>query len=82
VPMRITLDIPDETYARLEALAKQEGTTVQAIILRGIDAVLQEEGRHFAPKRSGRFKIPLIRSTRPGTLKLGEEGVYEYIDFP
>jgi hypothetical protein len=27
------------------------------------------------------LELPLIRSKRPGRLKLGEEGVYESIDF-
>jgi predicted DNA-binding protein len=41
--MRITIDIPDELHARLKARAKQEGTTMRAIILRAIDAVLNEK---------------------------------------
>jgi predicted DNA-binding protein len=41
--MRITIDIPDEMHARLKALAKQQGTSMRAIILRGIEAVLNEK---------------------------------------
>jgi predicted DNA-binding protein len=40
--MRVTIDIPDEIHARLKALAKKEGTTMRAIILSGIEAVLRE----------------------------------------
>jgi hypothetical protein len=82
LPMRVTLDIPDEIYARLEARAKEKATTIQAIILRAIDTVLESDAppAHLEPNR--RFKPPVIRSKRPGTLKLREEGVYEYIDFP
>jgi hypothetical protein len=29
-----------------------------------------------------RPRFPVIRSKNPGSLKLGEEGVYEYIPFP
>jgi hypothetical protein len=36
------LDIPDEIHAWLKALAKSEGTTMRAIILQGIEAVLRE----------------------------------------
>jgi len=32
-----------------------------------------------APKK---LKYPLVASKQPGSLKLGEEGVYEYIPFP
>jgi len=80
--MRITLDIPDEIHARLKALAKREGTTMRAIILQAIDGVLNEKMPPAAPEQKRRFEHPVIPSKRPGTLKLGEEGVYEYIDFP
>ena len=40
--MRITIDIPDEIHATLKALARNEGTTMRAIILSGLEAVLQE----------------------------------------
>jgi hypothetical protein len=38
--MRITLDIPDEIHAWLKARAKDEGTTMRAIILEGLELVL------------------------------------------
>jgi predicted DNA-binding protein len=41
--MRVTIDIPDKVHARLKALAKREGTTVRAIVLRGIERVLRED---------------------------------------
>jgi len=78
----MTLDIPDEIHARLKALAKKEGTTMRAIALRAIDAELRRKSTPASPERKGRFELPMIRSKRPGTLRLGEEGVYEYIDFP
>ncbi len=39
--MRLTLDIPDELHARLKALAKREGTTMRAIVLRAIERELR-----------------------------------------
>jgi hypothetical protein len=80
--MRITIDIPDEIHARLKTLAKEEGTTMRAIVLRAIEAELHRENPPAVPNRGKKFKIPVIRSKRPGSLKLGDEGVYEYIDFP
>jgi hypothetical protein len=80
--MRVTIDIPDEIHAKLKVLAKKEGTTIRAIFLRAIDAELCRENTPASPEGKGRFEIPLARSKRPGTLRLGEEGVYEYIDFP
>jgi len=35
-----------------------------------------------AKKAAARPRFPVIRSKRPGSLKLGEDGVYEYIPFP
>jgi hypothetical protein len=40
-------------------------------------------GNGTAPeKQETRPRFPVIRSKHPGSLKLGEEGVYEYIPFP
>jgi hypothetical protein len=79
--MRITIDIPDEIHARLKARAKEEATTIKEIILQGVAVTLQT--RRAAPARQeGQPRFPVIRSERPGSLRLGEEGVYEYIDFP
>jgi hypothetical protein len=39
-----------------------------------IDGAPADQNRHP--------RFPVIRSENPGSLKLGEEGVYEYIPFP
>jgi len=80
--MRVTIDIPNEIHAKLKTLAKAERTTMRAIILQAIDALLQAPKTHAPIRRIGKLKLPLVRSKRPGTLKLGKQGVYEYIDFP
>jgi hypothetical protein len=78
--MRTTVDIPDETYRALKVMAAERGTTVRELLLDGLKTSL---GLANTPERkSQRPRFPLIRSTRPGSLKLGEEGVYEYIPFP
>jgi hypothetical protein len=43
--MRTILDIPDEQAMRLDALVKKIGTSRAALIRRGIDLLLHEEGR-------------------------------------
>jgi hypothetical protein len=80
--MRITIDIPNEFHARLKARAKQEGTTMRAVILRAIERERQAGSPPAPASTTARPNLPLIRSKRPGTLKLGKERVYEYIDFP
>ena len=62
--MRTTMDIPDETYRDLKIKAAREGRPVRQIVLRGIQREL-----HGAEERPIRkLQLPLIRSTRPGTL--------------
>lgn len=78
--MRTTVDIPDPVYRKLKVYAATEGTTIREIILEGV----QERLRSREPKSTveGRPRFPVIRSRNPGSLSLGEEGVYEYIPFP
>ena len=78
--MRTTVDIPDSLYRAMKVCAASEGTTIKEIVLEGV-AVRLRTGR--APeKQDVRPKFPVIRSKNPGSLQLGEEGVYEYIPFP
>ncbi len=78
--MRTTLDIPDPIYREIRVRAASEGKTMRDIILDGVAMRLQTE--KASPKQRGRFRIPVIKSKNPGSLRLGEEGVYEYIPFP
>ena len=77
--MRTTVDIPDELYRELKSRAALEGTSVKQLIVRGVSIALEPAK---PASRKGKLKLPLIRSKRPGSLKLGKEGVYEYIPFP
>jgi hypothetical protein len=78
--MRTTVDIPDTIYREIKIRAASEGTTIKDLILEGVAARLRSGN---APaKRGSRPKFPVIRSKKPGSLQLGEEGVYEYIPFP
>ena len=77
--MRTTVDIPDTMYRELKTRAAVEGRTVKELILRGVRVTLSSrEGER--PRRRG--TAPVLRSKNPGSLKLGKEGVYEYIPFP
>ena len=78
--MRTTVDIPDPIYRELKARAAREGTSVKKLILQGVSITLRTDTK--APKRKSKLKIPVIHSKNPGSLKLGPEGVYEYITFP
>ena len=72
-------DIPDATYRELKSEAASEGTSVKMLILRSVEARPRPNRR---PPSTGKFITPAIPSKNPGSLKLGPEGVYEYIPFP
>jgi hypothetical protein len=77
--MRITIDIPDQIYRELKVRATAEGTTIQEVVLESLGQRLRESEPQETPPR---LQLPLIRSKHPGSLKLGEECVYEFIPFP
>ena len=77
--MRTTVDIPDPIYRELKARAARESTSVKELILQGVSITLRAGA--MPPKRKSKNKSPVIQSKNPGSLKLGPEGVYEYITF-
>jgi hypothetical protein len=78
--MRTSVDLPDSIYRELKIAAASEGTTIREIILDGV-AIRLRNGKSAAKEESGP-RFPAIPSRHPGSLRLGEEGVYEYIPFP
>jgi hypothetical protein len=78
--MRTTVDIPDPLYREMKIRAASEGTTIKDMIVEAVVGRLRS-GKP-APQLEVNRKFPAIRSKNPGSLNLGEEGVYEYIPFP
>jgi len=76
--MRTTIDVPDTKYRLLKSMAASQGTSVKALVLRGVDVVLSVEN----PPRVRRLKLPLIDSENPGSLQLDNEKIYDLIGFP
>jgi hypothetical protein len=76
--MRTTIDIPDAMYRRLKARAASEGKTTKALILGGVEHILAAEPS--APRH--RVELPLVRSKRPGSLRLDNARIYEVLSFP
>jgi hypothetical protein len=70
--MRTTIDILDEAYRRLKVTAATEGTTLREIALRGIEREL-DPSVSLLPRK--KFKIPVIPSAHPGTLRLTNEDI-------
>ena len=65
--MRTTMDIPDPVYRELKSDAALKGRSVKELILLRVTSPAREAA-------ATRRKI--------GSLKLGPEGIYEYIPFP
>jgi len=75
--VRTTVDIPDSLYRELKGKAANEGRSVKELILRGVEQELK--GRRT---RSSRVTLPVVRSKRPGSMKLDNAKIFEIIPFP
>ena len=76
--MRTTIDIPDGMYRRLKAKAARDGRSVKAMILQATEQVLDSDGGAAGTP----VQLPLVRSKRPGTLRLDNARIYDVISFP
>jgi hypothetical protein len=72
------VDIPDPLYRRLKSRAARERRSVKELILRSVEGEL--EPRRKRSKR--KISLPLIRSKRPGTIRLDNAKIFEIIPFP
>ena len=82
--MQVTFEIADELVGRLRELAAARGQTLEATVAQEVERELVDEGprgpleiRYDNPRG-----LPRVESRSPGSMKLGPEGVYEYIPFP
>ena len=76
--MRPTIDIPDTTYRRIKARAASEGRSAKALILQAVEQALTSK-----PAGSGRaVTLPIVRSKRPGSMRLDNARIYDVISFP
>jgi hypothetical protein len=75
--MRTTIDIPDKTYRAIRILAAERGDTFRKLVLDGLEMVKQSSQK---PRK--RFEVPVIHSSRPGSLVIDNETIYDLIDFP
>jgi len=64
--MRATIELPEPVYQILQSRAEQRGTSVQAVIVEAINKEIAYDPTPVGLK--GRVSLPLIRSSRPGSL--------------
>jgi hypothetical protein len=74
--MRTTVDIPDPVYRQLKSKAALRGCSVKQLILQGVESELN--GVRPGTEK-GRVALPLVRSKRPGKLKLTNRAINEII---
>jgi hypothetical protein len=75
--MRTTIDIPDDTYRAIKILAAERGDTLRELVLEGLEMV-----KHTRQESRRRFEVPVVRSSRPGSLAIDNETIYDIIDLP
>jgi len=74
--VRTTVDIPDPTYRQLKAKAALRGCSVKELILRGVETELNGGTRG---QIKGRVALPLVKSKRPGWLRLNNKTIHEIL---
>ena len=76
--VRTTIDIPDALYRQLRTRAAREGRPAKALILEGVEHVL--ESRPSTPGQ--RVTLPLVRAKRPGSVRIDNARIHDVISFP
>ena len=76
--MRTTIDIPDAVYRRLKARAAAEGRAAKTLILQGVEQVLASQ----KSVNSRPVTLPLVKSKRPGAIRIDHARIYDIISFP
>jgi hypothetical protein len=74
--MRTTVDIPDPIYRQLKSRAALQGCSVKELLLRGVEAELNGARSRGA---KGRITLPVVRSKRPGWLRLSNKTINEIL---
>ena len=64
--MKATIELPEPVFQTLLALAEQQGSSLQAVIL---EAIKKEIAPGPTPHERRRVSLPLIRSRHPGSLR-------------
>ena len=73
--MKATIEFDDELYRQLTAAAALRGTSVEKMVAEGARMVL---GHADTPQRFRRINLPVVKSTKPGSLKLSGKMIAEH----
>lgn len=64
--MRTTIELPDPLFRQMKAAAALQGSTIKDFVAYAVRRAIKEP----AAERRMEVDLPLIRSDKPGTLKL------------
>lgn len=73
--MKATIELDDELYRQLKATAALRGSKIKELVAEGVRMVLRQTK---PPQRFRRVKLPIVKSRKPGTLKLTNEMIAEH----
>ena len=73
--MRTTLDLPDETFQELKALAARRGVTLKWILRRAVE----NELKRLPPPGHRRIRFPILKSKEPASLDLTNAEIEELL---
>ena len=74
--MRTTLDLPDETFQELKALAARRGVTLKSILRRAVENELK---RLKTPPGHRCIRFPILKSKEPASLDLTNAEIEELL---
>lgn len=75
VYMKATIEFDDDLYRQLKAAAALRGSKVKELVAEGVRMVLRHRD---APPPFRRLKLPIVKSRKPGTLKLTNQMIAEH----
>ncbi len=73
--MKATIEFDDDLYRQLKATAALRGAKVKELVAEGVRMVLRPAD---APHRLRRLKLPIVKSRKPGTLRLTSKMIAEH----
>lgn len=73
--MKATIEFDDDLYRQLKTAAVQRGSKIKVLVAEGVRMVLHRaDTRQSVP----RIQLPLVKSKKPGTLKLTGRMIAEH----
>ena len=74
--MRTSIDLPDDLFREAKARAARRGVPLRELVTNALRRELAIEADHAG---SESVSLPLVRSSRPGRLKLTNAGIEELL---